>query len=310
MSLPPPPPPPGGPQWSPGVPPTSSGVGPQWSPGVPPTSSPIPAVQSKPRRSSAPLIAAGAVAFGLLSGLIGFGLGRSSKDTVTTSTPVAPSTTFGTTFGTTPLPTSEFEPVPIPIDEQPRPVITLAGTETPCPDPTTKLLVTQFNGPPPMCIDPTRTYVAEVTTSKGKLSITLDAKAAPVTVNNFVVLARYGYFDNTTCHRIIPSFVVQCGDPTASGMGGPGYSFADELPAAGSYQIGSLAMANSGKDTNGSQFFIIVGDDGTALPPSYSLFGQTNPDQDAVLDSLEAAGSRDGRPIEAVLIQSVVIVEA
>ncbi|NCZ91108.1 MAG: peptidylprolyl isomerase, partial [Actinobacteria bacterium] len=86
--------------------------------------------------------------------------------------------------------------------------------------------------------------------------------------------ARYKYFDNTNCHRAIVNFVVQCGDPTATGSGGPGYQFADELPAAGSYKVGSIAMANSGPNTNGSQFFVITGSDGASLPPNYTLFGQ------------------------------------
>ena len=93
------------------------------------------------------------------------------------------------------------------------------------------------------------------------------------TVNNFVYLARNGYYDETPCHRIIPEFVVQCGDPTGTGTGNPGYSIDDELPEAGEYVLGSLAMANSGPDTNGSQFFIIIGEQGEQLPPDYSLFG-------------------------------------
>ena len=121
-----------------------------------------------------------------------------------------------------------------------------------------------FAKAPPSCIDATKTYTAVVTTNKGAYTIALDAGAAPLTVNNFVVLARYHYFDNTICHRAIPSFAVQCGDPTGTGTGGPGYSFADELPAAGSYKVGSIAMANSGPDTNGRQFFIITG--ATAWP--------------------------------------------
>ena len=121
-----------------------------------------------------------------------------------------------------------------------------------------------FDAQPPMCLDSTVSYSALVTTNKGEITIELDQDKAPVTVNNFVFLARNQYFDDTTCHRIIPGFVVQCGDPTATGGGDPGYKFADELPEAGEYQIGSIAMANSGPDTNGSQFFIITGDQGAA----------------------------------------------
>ena len=112
-----------------------------------------------------------------------------------------------------------------------------------------------------------------------------------MTVNNFVVLARYHYFDNTICHRAIPSFAVQCGDPTGTGTGGPGYSFADELPAAGSYKVGSIAMANSGPDTNGSQFFIITGANGVALPANYTLFGEVTDGLDTTVKALDALGN-------------------
>ena len=109
---------------------------------------------------------------------------------------------------------------------------------------------------------------------KGRWSIALDPLAAPQTVNSFVFLARYHYYDGIVFHRIIPGFVLQGGDPTGTGTGGPGYRFEDELPDAGRYKVGSLAMANAGPDTNGSQFFIISGPDGVRLPPLYSLFGK------------------------------------
>ena len=117
-------------------------------------------------------------------------------------------------------------------------------------------------------VDTTKAYVATITTNKGVLTVNLDVKAAPLTVNNFVALARNKYFDGLSCHRIIPKFVAQCGDPLGTGTGGPGYKFIDELPKAGAYKVGSLAMANAGTNTNGSQFFIITGADGAALPPS------------------------------------------
>ena len=164
----------------------------------------------------------------------------------------------------------------------------------------------QFPAPPPMCIDPTRTYTATLTTNIGVMTLALDPAAAPLTVNNFVFLADYHYYDNTTCHRIIPGFVMQCGDPTASGTGGPGYEFPDELPQPGQYQIGSLAMANAGPDTNGSQFFIITGADGASLQPDYSLFGQVTAGLD-VLTAIDALGSESGDPISPVDIQSITI---
>ncbi|MDQ3575624.1 MAG: peptidylprolyl isomerase, partial [Actinomycetota bacterium] len=113
----------------------------------------------------------------------------------------------------------------------------------------------RFDAPPPMCIDPDASYTAEMVTTKGTMTIALDALAAPRTVNNFVVLARYHYYDGVSFHRIIPGFMAQGGDPEGSGRGGPGYRFEDELPRPGRYEIGSLAMANAGPNTNGSQFF-------------------------------------------------------
>ena len=172
-----------------------------------------------------------------------------------------------------------------------------------------------FAKAPPSCIDATKTFTAVVTTNKGAYTIALDASAAPLTVNNFVVLARYHYFDNTICHRAIPSFAVQCGDPTGTGTGGPGYSFADELPAAGSYKVGSIAMANSGPDTNGSQFFIITGANGVALPANYTLFGEVTDGLDTTVKALDALGNPDQAangvpPLEQIIIQSVTITEA
>ncbi len=164
-----------------------------------------------------------------------------------------------------------------------------------------------FESAPPMCLDPEKEYSALVTTNKGEIEIQLDQAKAPATVNSFVFLARNHYFDDTTCHRIIPGFVVQCGDPSATGGGDPGYKFADELPAAGEYQIGSIAMANSGPDTNGSQFFIISGEDGAALPPSYSLFGEVTTGLDDTVVEMEAVGTASGSPSEPVDIESVVI---
>ena len=167
----------------------------------------------------------------------------------------------------------------------------------------------RFDGPPPMVIDPARRYTAEVTTSKGVMVIALDANAAPKTVNNFVFLARWHYYDGIVFHRIIPGFMLQGGDPEGSGRGGPGYRFDDELPAPGRYEIGSLAMANAGPNTNGSQFFIVSGPDGTALPPSYSLFGKVVSGLD-VVKAIEGVGSRSGAPSEDVVIESVTITES
>jgi cyclophilin family peptidyl-prolyl cis-trans isomerase len=167
----------------------------------------------------------------------------------------------------------------------------------------------KFDAEPPMVIDPDKRYTATMVTSKGTLTIALDPVAAPRAVNSFVFLARYHYFDGIVFHRIIPGFVVQGGDPTGSGSGGPGYRFADELPAPVRYELGSLAMANAGPDTNGSQFFIISGSDGMRLPPSYSLFGKVVAGLDVVA-ALDGAGTRSGKPGEKVTIESVTIDEA
>jgi len=167
----------------------------------------------------------------------------------------------------------------------------------------------RFDSAPPMIIDPDKTYTAEMLTSKGAMTIALDPIGAPKTVNNFVFLARWHYYDGIVFHRIIPGFMCQGGDPEGSGRGGPGYRFADELPARGRYEIGSIAMANAGPDTNGSQFFIVSGPDGVGLPPQYSLFGKVVRGLD-VVKSIESAGSRSGAPSESVVIESVTITES
>ena len=167
----------------------------------------------------------------------------------------------------------------------------------------------KFDGPPPMVIDKDKRYDAEMVTSKGTLKISLDPLAAPKTVNNFVFLARYHYFDGIVFHRIIPGFVLQGGDPTGTGTGGPGYRFEDELPKAGRYELGSLAMANAGPNTNGSQFFVISGPSGQQLPPQYSLFGKVVSGLD-VVESIDAVGTRSGKPTEKVTIEKVTITES
>lgn len=150
---------------------------------------------------------------------------------------------------------------------------------------------------------------ATIATSAGDIGVTLDAGAAPCTVNSFLSLAEQGYFDDTQCHRLTTQgiFVLQCGDPTGSGAGGPGYSFPDELAGDEQYPAGTLAMANAGPDTNGSQFFLVYDD--TQLPPSYTVFGQMD---DAGLDVVKkvakkgtAKGSPDGPPATDVTIESV-----
>jgi peptidylprolyl isomerase/peptidyl-prolyl cis-trans isomerase B (cyclophilin B) len=170
----------------------------------------------------------------------------------------------------------------------------------------------EFTEYPPTCIDVNKTYTAEIVTNLGSMTVELYPDKAPITVNSFVTLARYHYFDGISCHRIIPGFVAQCGDPTGTGTGGPGYEFADELPESGEYQIGSLAMANAGPDTNGSQFFIITGPDGTTLPPDYTLFGMVTEGLDTTLPAIDAVGNPENNgmpPLEPVTIESITITE-
>jgi len=189
--------------------------------------------------------------------------------------------------------------------------LTVKG-DTPCPPADgTAPRTTSFEKPPPLCVAATKTYTADIQTSKGLMVVTLDVKNATRTVNNFVFLARYKYFEGIAFHRIIPGFVIQGGDPQQTGLGGPGYKFEDELPKAGSYKVGSLAMANSGANTNGSQFFIVTGDAGASLPPQYSLFGQVTQGLEVVkaIDEVGIAGTQDGKPSEVVKITSVTIKE-
>jgi len=218
----------------------------------------------------------------------------------TTETTVIDSTVVDTTISTT--------------------TTTLAGRaitgDTPCPAVDgSETRVGSFEKAPPTCIDATRIYSAVVTTNKGVFTIVLDPIKAPIAVNSFVVLARYHFFDGTTCHRAVLDFVVQCGDPTATGSGGPGYDFADELPKAGDYKIGSIAMANAGANTNGSQFFVITGADGTTLPPSYTLFGQVTDGLDSTVPILNQASNPDPAangvpPAEHLEIITVTITES
>ena len=170
--------------------------------------------------------------------------------------------------------------------------------------------IKKFASMPPMGIDPTKRYSVAMETTLGTLVIALDAAAAPLTVNNFVFLAAHHYYDGVIFHRIIKGFMCQGGDPEGSGRGGPGYKFGDELPKPGKYQIGSLAMANAGPNTNGSQFFIVSGSSGVGLPPQYSLFGQVVKGLE-IVDAMQNVATRPGdRPVEDVVIKSITITVA
>jgi cyclophilin family peptidyl-prolyl cis-trans isomerase len=172
-----------------------------------------------------------------------------------------------------------------------------------------------FSAPPPMCIDPALTYVAVVRTTRGDFEITLDTQAAPLASNNLVFLARWHFYDGVGFHRVVPEFVIQAGDPVGPepGFGGPGYQFEDELPTAGPpfYPLMSVAMANSGPDTNGSQFFIVVGPDGEQLPAQWTRLGSVTAGA-PVVEDIAATGdpaSADGQPTELTVIEEILIEE-
>jgi cyclophilin family peptidyl-prolyl cis-trans isomerase len=167
-----------------------------------------------------------------------------------------------------------------------------------------------FDRAPELGIDTSKRYTATIETSMGTMVAALDPIKAPKTVNSFVFLAAQHYFEGIIFHRVIRGFVIQGGDPTGTGRGGPGYRFEDELPRAGEYEVGSLAMANAGPNTNGSQFFVISGPSGVRLPPSYSLFGKVVKGLD-VLEAIQTVPTnREDRPLEDVVIQSVTITVA
>ena len=149
----------------------------------------------------------------------------------------------------------------------------------------------------------------KLATSLGDIVLELNADKAPKSVENFLQYVKDGHYDGLVFHRVIPGFMIQGGDPQGTGSGGPGYEFADELPADGEYEIGSLAMANAGPDTNGSQFFIVTGPSGVSLPPDYSLFGIVTDGMGAVT-AIEVDGSPQGSPRTTHTIESVEIVES
>lgn len=165
----------------------------------------------------------------------------------------------------------------------------------------------QYPSPPEMTIDPQKSYTAAIETTAGTMTAELYPADAPNTVNNFVFLARDDYYNDVIFHRVISGFMIQGGDPTGRGTGGPGYRFADE-PVKRKYTRGTLAMANAGPDTNGSQFFVMHADYG--LPPNYTIFGKLTSGED-VLDKIATArtGAQD-RPAEPVTIRKVTITES
>jgi cyclophilin family peptidyl-prolyl cis-trans isomerase len=173
-----------------------------------------------------------------------------------------------------------------------------------------------YNAPPEMKIDTTKSYQAVVSTNQGDFTIDLFADVAPKTVNNFVFLAREGFYEDIVFHRIIQSFMIQTGDPTGTGSGGPGYKFEDELNSNLQYEPGVVAMANAGRNTNGSQIFICTGEDSRSLnkAPNYTIFGKVTSGMDTVLNiaGTKVSAQKSGEvshPIEKIVINSVSIIE-
>ena len=165
----------------------------------------------------------------------------------------------------------------------------------------------QYSSPPDMVIDPAKQYTAVIETTAGTLTADLFAADAPRTVNNFVFLAREGFYEGVIFHRVIEGFMIQGGDPTGRGTGGPGYKFADE-PVTRAYTRGTLAMANAGPNTNGSQFFVMHAD--YRLPPNYTIFGKLSAGMDVVDAIATAPTASQDRPKDPVSITSVTITEA
>lgn len=175
----------------------------------------------------------------------------------------------------------------------------------------TQKATTKMVEKPAMQIDQANQYQAVLTTDKGEIVIDLTASATPITVNNFVSLAKNGFYDGTIFHRTIKGFMIQGGDPNGDGTGGPGYRFDDE-PFKGEYTKGTVAMANAGPNTNGSQFFIMHAD--YPLPPNYVIFGKVSKGLEVVdaIATAQTTSSFSGemsRPVTPVVVQSVEILE-
>lgn len=172
----------------------------------------------------------------------------------------------------------------------------------------------QWKEAPAMAIDPAKKYAATVETNKGSFTVEFFPDDAPKTVNNFICLARAGYYDNTPFHRVMDGFMIQGGDPTGTGRGGPGYKFNDE-PIKRNYELGTLAMANAGPNTNGSQFFVVVGQSGMGLPKNYTIFGKVTTGMDIVNSIAKSPVKNNGQgevsvPVEPLTIQKVTVAES
>jgi cyclophilin family peptidyl-prolyl cis-trans isomerase len=222
-------------------------------------------------------------------------------DATTTTTTTVPATTVPAT--TTQVPIEVVPQTYEEFREQP----TACSAEAPAP-----AVPMEFAEPEDMGLDPALKIPATIVTSCGSIEVELDPSTAPETVNSFVFLAEEGYFDGTVSHRILPGFVMQAGDQTATGIGGPGYTIADEFPPPDFvYTRGTLAMANAGPGTTGSQFFIVLED--VQLPPQFSVFGEVVAGLE-VLDRIEeiplgraptSADPSPSTPLETLYLDAV-----
>lgn len=199
-------------------------------------------------------------------------------------------------------------------DEEVDPAITAPPVDPVCPEEDgSSPRTVNFTMAPPVCIDESATYIASFDTNLGEITAELDATKAPMTVNNFVFLARHHYYDGTLFHRVISDFMIQGGDATGTppGTGGPGYTIDEEVPNEGEYQVGSIAMAKrTDPGTTGAQFFIVTGPNGEGLPPQYSLFGQVTEGLD-VVEAIEAQPTdATDFPTEEVVVNSITITES
>jgi cyclophilin family peptidyl-prolyl cis-trans isomerase len=164
--------------------------------------------------------------------------------------------------------------------------------------------VAQYSSPPELTVDLDGDYAATLHTNHGDITISFFPAEAPQAVNNFLFLAGEGFYDGVIFHRVVPGFVIQGGDPTGTGRGGPGYSFRDELGTGRRYLRGTVAMANAGPNTNGSQFFVCLADVG--LPNAYTIFGEVTAGMDAV-DAIAGLELRGERPTADAVIERVTV---
>lgn len=174
--------------------------------------------------------------------------------------------------------------------------------------------VKTFEVLPTDCLKQGADYQMTLETDRGTLTFDLLEKSAPLATGSMLFLSESGFYNNLRCHRAIQGFVLQCGDPTGTGAGGPGYVFRDELTGSETYPAGTLAMANSGPNTNGSQFFVVTGNGAANLPPNYTVFGTLETGQESILSEIDSLGNPDPSangvpPLEYVTVKTISVTE-